>query len=152
MQVYIGNRLYIRHKARQDPDAEGGGSNRRRSRRRENEANGGAAASRRTRRNSILNDNISTLSPVPETNEPEDENAFIFTITNSRGETRPITPADQAQRDQRDRRTVAVVSGNRSNRTATNRRERDIKLTDAQKIGTDPPPSYDQAVIETRLN
>lgn len=87
----------------------------------------------RPRRTSILNDNINTLTPVPEI---EEEDEFVFTITNSRGETRVITEADRVERE---RRTIGG-GGSRD------------KLTDAQKIGTDPPPSYDQVLTETRVD
>lgn len=99
---------------------------------------GRARTNARPRRNSILPDN--PLTPVPETNE-EDGDAFIFTITNSRGETRAITAADQAGRD---RRTVGGATGSRN-------RSRD-KLSDAQRVGFDAPPTYDQAVTERRIS
>lgn len=100
---------------RQGSDVERGGRRARRGR---------AANNIRPRRNSILQDNVCSLTPVRE----EDEDVFVFTITNSRGESRAIT-AD-------DRRTIA---GNRP---------RDI-LSDAQRVGSDAPPTYDQVVIET---
>lgn len=100
----------------------------------------------RPRRTSILNDNVNTLTPVPET---EEEDEFIFTITNSRGETRIISEADHVQRE---RRTVGGGSGGGNRSPAVNSSPNRDKLTDAQKIGTDPPPSYDQVLTETRVD
>lgn len=86
-----------------------------------------------------MNENINTLTPVP-----EEEDEFIFTITNSRGETRTISDADVAARDRRTVQGSSNSSGGRGNSSRGN------KLSDAQKIGTDPPPSYDQVITETR--
>lgn len=88
---------------------------------------------RRTRRTSILPTN--PLSPVPETLEENDQE-FIYTITNARGETRVISERTDGQTGRSGRGTV---------------RPGDI-LTDAQKVGTDAPPSYEQVITETRRN
>lgn len=142
MQTFIGNKVYKRRQARnQDPEEgersrrTGGGGNR-----------GRQAQHIRPRRTSILNDNVNTLTPVPET---EEEDEFIFTITNSRGETRIISEADHVQRE---RRTVGGGSGGGNRSPAVNSSPNRDKLTDAQKIGTDPPPSYDQVLTETRVD
>lgn len=84
---------------------------------------------------------MNNLTPVPE----EDDQEFIFTITNSRGEIRN----GGSQREQREPRTTnSGPTGSRSATRNTNL-SRD-KLTDAQRVGTDAPPSYDQVVTETR--
>ena len=125
--MYIGNKVYKARSARSAQDVERGGG--RRNRRNRNRGNGQQQQNRRPRRNSILPDNLNTLTPVP---EEDNEQEFIFTITNSRGSTAA---------SERSQRTGGISTQN----------NRD-KLSDAQRIGVDAPPSYDQVVTETRTN
>lgn len=119
-QVFLGNKVYVRR------------NNRRIAADEESARVGRARRNLPPRRNSILPGHTGALTPVPEINE-EDEPRFIFTITNSRGETT--------------RTEGGAEVGGRGARG----RPRD-KLTDAQRVGTDAPPSYDQVVTETRTN
>lgn len=81
---------------------------------------------------------MGSLTPVPETAE-EEEPEFIFTITNSRGQLAgdPTTP---------------VRGGNATGAGSGSGIRPAIKLSDAQRVGLDAPPSYDQVITETRLN
>lgn len=119
-QVFLGNKVYVRR------------NNRRIAADEESNRVGRARRNLPPRRNSIMPGNTGALTPVPEINE-EDEPRFIFTITNSRGE------------------TTRPEGGGEVGGRAARGTPRD-KLTDAQRVGTDAPPSYDQVVTETRTN
>lgn len=99
------------------------------------------------RRNSILPETMDgQLTPVQEINE-EDEPEFIFTITNSRGEAPSRPPRAQRTIGPGPGGGRGVVRFALDGDGGRSRWSRD-KLTDAQRIGTDAPPSYDQVITE----